>query len=162
MKFYQLALTTTLLAYAQHAAWAAPVEIATTGNGSWEREVQGTYIKNTKIKFSDAGKYTINLQDVNIGTNFDMLGASISSISSPANKYVDMVLKPDQLSASRDFSITQAGDYFLNIFSISDARANPAKFSLSVNAVPLPSAVIFLSSALMGLVAFMRRRGQQG
>jgi hypothetical protein len=115
----------------------------------------GTYIKNTKIRFSEAGKYTISLQDTGFDANFEMLGAMISS---PSTKYVDMVLAPESMYNSRQFTVDKAGDYFLKVFAITDSIQDPARFSLSVNAVPLPSAVIFLSSALMGLVAFMRRR----
>ena len=87
-----------------------------------------------------------------------MLGAMISS---PSTKYVDMVLAPEQKTKQQNFNIDKAGDYFLSVFAISDSINRPATFNLSVNAVPLPSAVIFMSSALMGLVAFMRRRNQQ-
>jgi hypothetical protein len=138
-------------------AYAAKVDIAATGSDSWNKTVVGTYVKNTKIKFSEGGKYTISLKDTDFGANFDMLGAMISS---PSTKYVDMVLSPNELSKSRQFTLQNGGDYFLSVFAITNSFTNPATFSLSVNPVPLPSAVIFMSSALMGLAAFVRRRSR--
>lgn len=155
MKLKTLIIVGSILCGAGQTADAATVDIAASGSESWNKTVVGTYIKNTKISFSEAGKYTINLQDTDFGANFEMLGAMISS---PSTKYVDMVLAPETMSNSRQFTVDRAGDYFLNVFAITDSIRNPATFSLSVNAVPLPSAVIFMSSALMGLIAFMRRR----
>jgi hypothetical protein len=155
MKLKSLFFSTALLVGVNTIVLAAPVNISVSNSDTWNKSVVGTYIKNTKISFSNAGSYTLNLQDADSSSNFEMLGASIFS---PSVKYVDLVLGVDNKSISRDFKIDKAGDYFLNVFAITDSIANPTAFSLSVNAVPLPSAVIFLSSALMGLVAFMRRR----
>ncbi|MEY4589452.1 MAG: hypothetical protein RL497_1528 [Pseudomonadota bacterium] len=159
MKFQTLILTTALLCGTHQIASAATVDISASGSDSWNKTVVGTYIKNTKIKFSEAGTYSISLQDTDFGANFEMLGAMISS---PSTKYVDLVLSADESANARQFKIDKAGDYFLNVFAITDSIRNPATFSLAVNAVPLPSAVIFMSSALMGLVAFMRRRTFNG
>lgn len=148
-------LATTVLCVGSLPAFAAKVEISASGTGTWNKTVVGTYVKNTKINFSDAGIYTLSLGDSDFGANFEMLGAMISS---PSTKYVDLVLAPDQLMNSARFNIQKGGDYFLSVFAITDSIKNPATFSLAVNAVPLPSAVIFMSSALMGLIAFMRRR----
>lgn len=155
MKLHSIIFTSVLLCGAAQVGFAATVNIAATQSDTMNKSVVGTYIKNTKISFSDAGAYTISLQDTDINANFEILGAMISS---PSTKYVDMVLTKGGTGKTRDFIVDKAGDYFLNVFAISESIANPTTFSLSVNAVPLPSAVIFMSSALMALVAFMRRR----
>ncbi len=151
-------LTAILLVGASQMSMAASIEIAASGSGEWNKKVAGTYVKNTKISFSDAGRYTISLQDTNVGGDFETLSAMISS---PSTKYADLVLSPAISLKQQNFTIDKAGDYFLNVFAVVDPFKNPANFSLSVSAVPLPSAVIFMSSALMGLVAFMRRRAGQ-
>lgn len=158
MQLRSVLLTVALVGGASQMTQAASVDIAASGADAWNKTVVGTYVKNTKIHFSDSGKYTINLQDTNFVGNFEMLGAMISS---PSTKYVDMVLSPEQRLKQQNFTIDKAGDYFLSVFAISDSINRPATFNISVNAVPLPSAVIFMSSALMGLVAFMRRRVAQ-
>ncbi|MFO1367850.1 MAG: hypothetical protein U1F46_02570 [Marinagarivorans sp.] len=158
MQIKSAVFTAVVLAAASNLSQAASVDIAASGSDAWNKTLVGTYVKNTKIHFSDSGKYTINLQDTGFVGNFEMLGAMISS---PSTKYVDMVLAPEQKTKQQNFNIDKAGDYFLSVFAISDSINRPATFNLSVNAVPLPSAVIFMSSALMGLVAFMRRRNQQ-
>jgi hypothetical protein len=157
MQLRTVFLATALLGASQIAT-AASVDIAASGSGDWSKTVVGTYVKNTKITFSDSGKYQINLQDAEFGAKLDMLGAMISS---PSTKYVDLVLSPDQTFKQQNFTIDRAGDYFLSVFALSSDFRKPATFNLSVNAVPLPSAVIFMSSALMGLVAFVRRRSIQ-
>jgi|GEM_PF-5036069 len=158
MQFKSVLLTMALAGGVSQLTHAASVDIAASSSDAWNKTVVGTYVKNTKIHFSDSGKYTINLQDTGFVGNFEMLGAMISS---PATKYVDMVLSPEQRLKQQNFTIDKAGDYFLSVFAIADSINRPATFNLSVNAVPLPSAVIFMSSALMGLVAFMRRRNGQ-
>jgi hypothetical protein len=157
MKSVQKLLSAGALCLLVAPAFAAKVDIAASGSDAWNKTVVGTYVKNTKIKFSEGGTYTLSLQDADFGANFEMLGAMISS---PSTKYVDMVLAPDQKLLSQRFTLQQGGDYFLSVFAITDSVKNPATFSLAVNAVPLPSAVIFMASALMGLVAFVRRRTQ--
>lgn len=155
MKNVRTYLASAALCLLTAPVFAAKVEIAASGEDVWNKTVVGTYVKNTKINFSEAGIYTLSLKDTDFGANFEMLGAMISS---PSAKYIDLVLAPDQLVQSARFNIQNGGDYFLSVFAITDSIKNPATFSLAVSAVPLPSAVIFMSSALMGLVAFMRRR----
>ena len=118
MKLKTLIIVGSILCSAVQTVDAATVDIAASGSESWNKTVVGTYIKNTKIKFSEAGKYTISLQDTNFGANFEMLGAMISS---PSTKYVDMVLAPESMSNSRQFTVDKAGDYFLNVFAITDS-----------------------------------------
>ncbi|HMW70753.1 MAG TPA: hypothetical protein PKD17_02975, partial [Cellvibrionaceae bacterium] len=125
MQFRTVLLTAALVGVSQLAA-AATVDIAASGSDAWSKTVVGTYVKNTKIRFSESGKYTINLQDTDFGANFEMLGAMISS---PSTKYVDMVLSPEQSFKQRNFTIDKAGDYFLSVFAITDSIKNPATFS---------------------------------
>jgi hypothetical protein len=156
MKMYTLikkyCLAATLLG--SMGAHAAFVDIAGPDTNSIQKKVVGTYSKATTIEFSQNGNYQINYKDLGLVPEFALFGAAISQ---QGTSVVDLVLNDGSLQGAKQFSLLK-GTYDLNIFAITNIANNFGEFKLEVNPVPLPSAVIFLSSALMGLIAFCRRR----
>ncbi len=148
-------LPLALLLCATAGAQAAVVNIAGQPTNSIERSVTGVYSSSLKISFSEAGKYELNFSDLPGKSEFSLFGAAISD--KDGKSIGSLVVDDGVLQKAAQFSLGQ-GEYDLSLFAITYGDVNFGTFKLDVNSVPLPPAIIGLTSALMWMGALMRRR----
>ena len=147
-------LPLALLLCATAGAQAAVVDIAGPATNSIQRSVVGTYSSSLKISFSEDGKYELNFSDLAAKSEFSLFGAAISK---DGKSIGSLVVDDGVLQKAAQFSLGQ-GEYDLSLFAITYGDVNFGTFKLDVNSVPLPPAIIGLTSALMWMGALMRRR----
>lgn len=147
-------------------SFAGAVNIAGTDGAEIQKTVIGVYSSNEKVHFNSAGSYSIVLTDFGstdkqFGQQFNYLGAMVSSSydnigSAELNKYS---------TGAHDFysfDITEAGDYWLSMFAITNSDSNAGTFNMSivqgdVNPVPLPASFWLMATSLLGLASFARQ-----
>ena len=142
-------------------AYAGTVNIAGTGKSDFVDSVVGLRAETKNISFSESGTYTLTLTDFKFGDTFNYLGVQVAtSVSSIAQ----IVIAAGELNRQSITFAINSGDYYLSIFGITGKKrvgsfgVNFAEGDVAPSPVPLPPALVFMLTSLLGLISFKRQR----
>lgn len=130
--------------------------------GGFAQSVVGSWGFSDRITFTESGSYSLQLTDFGSSesfNSFDYLGAFITSTS---EKVASFTFSNGAASSEGPviFDIDQ-GEYWLNVLAVADSTFDLGLLGVNVTeytAVPLPPAFMFMLSALLGLVAYGRKK----
>lgn len=146
-------------------AMADSVDVLNTDTAEIQKTVIGVWAANEKITFANSGTYSILLTDFGMtqpgfGNSFNYLGAMISSST---DNLAAVTFDHSNNVANKFLSFdVVAGDYWLNIFAVTDSKTNAGTFNFQVlegdlNPVPLPASFWLMATSLLGLFSFIRQ-----
>lgn len=157
---HKLIVLLTILISVSSAVEAGTIDIGGSGNNEFVQSVVGTWANSQTISFSESGTYTMSLTDFSFGQSFETLGVMIST---SVHTVARIIISADDIkNQSLTFNINEGRDYWLSVFALTGDKKVGA-FGVNVvdgtlAPVPLPPAIVFFGTALLGFGSFIRQR----